>query len=201
MTTMSLFDYGKLRDTDKVIHAYLPHYAARFENRRNLPITLLEIGVMYGASLRMWKDYFPFGQIYGIDSEEISIVSEDRIRCFRGRQENEEFLRGVVQEIGLLDFIVDDGGHGGIQHVKSFDVLWEHVKPGGWYAIEDAFSLFDVCWTKPEDYTILHAIQDQWKEIVRSVSDIAEVAVVGCDTQKTIGRNNGLIFLQKAYSE
>lgn len=198
--TKTLLDYGVLHDTDKVAHAYLSHYEQRFRSLRQEPVSLLEIGVMHGASLRMWKDYFSLGQIYGVDVKKSSLVSEQRIRCFLGAQGDAAFMRQVVVETGPLDFVVDDGSHRGVDHVKSYEVLWPHVKPGGWYAIEDAFSLFDTCWTNPEDCTILDTIQGQWKGIIRSSSDVAEVAVVGCDTQKPEGRNNGLIFFRKARS-
>ncbi len=197
----SLFEIGKKHGTDKVIHAYLPHYANRFEKIRDRPVTILEIGVQEGKSLRMWKEYFEQGQIYGIDAVQESIFEEDRLRCFMGRQEDEGFLRGVVEQTGDFNIVIDDGGHRAIQHVASFEVLWDHVKPGGWYCIEDAITIFDICWTFPEHRTILDTIQERWKGIIRSDDNIAEVAVMGCDTQKKGGRNNGLIFLRKAVKE
>lgn len=197
----SLFELGNKYGTDKVIHEYLPYYATRFMEFRVDSVTLLEIGVMDGASLRMWRDYFAFAMIYGIDVVQESIFSEERIECFKGKQEDEQFLNGVLEHTGELDIVIDDGGHRGIQHVASFNVLWPHVKPGGWYCIEDAITIFDVCWTLPEHRTILHIIQEQWKDILRTDSSIAEVAVIGCGTQKKGGRNNGLIFMRKAFPE
>ena len=76
MDALRVYDIGtqygveKLGDavgTDKTVHRYLLHYEVRFESRRNEEIALLEIGVMRGASLRMWRDYFPRGAIDGID--------------------------------------------------------------------------------------------------------------------------------------
>ena len=34
---------------------------------RNKKIKILEIGVLYGSSLRMWQDYFSKAEIYGMD--------------------------------------------------------------------------------------------------------------------------------------
>lgn len=195
----TLFEIGNTTGTDKVIHEYLPHYARRFESLRGFPVALLEIGIAQGASLRMWKEYFSQGRIYGIDIQQECIFSEERIKCFKGSQQDQEFLRQVINQVGPLDIIIDDGGHKATQHVDSFNALWDHVKPGGWYCIEDAITIFDVCWTDPKDYTILQIIEGRWKSIIRSQDDIAEVTVIGCGTQKPgIGRNNGLIFLRKA---
>ncbi len=196
---MTLFELGKKHKTDKETHGYLPHYAERFQGKRRFSISLLEIGVMNGASLRMWRDYFPSGIIYGIDIEPKFLISEERIQCFAGRQENKGFLREVLRETGELDFIIDDGSHRGIHHVVSFNTLWTFVKPGGWYCIEDAVTIFNTCWTTPNQRTILDVLQEQWSEILRSRSDIAEVVVVGCGTCMPVnGRNNGLIMMRKA---
>ena len=182
---------GNEHGTDKTVHRYLGHYEAKFEGRRNNTVSLLEIGVMKGSSLRMWRDYFPNGQIYGIDAVEESIYTEERIQCFLGTQENARFLAGVIQTTGPLDIVIDDGGHQSIQHVASFEALWQHIKPGGWYCIEDCFSIFNDCWTQPEDRTILDVLQEQWRAILTGVSDIAEVDAI------SDGQNDGLICFRK----
>ncbi len=182
---------GNETGTDKTVHRYLSHYEARFESRRNEPISLLEIGVMKGASLRMWRDYFPEGLIYGIDVCEEFMYTENRIQCFLGPQENARFLGGVVETTGPLDIIIDDGSHRGIHHVASFEALWKHIKLGGWYCIEDSFSIFNDCWTKPGDRTILDVMQEQWPQILLGKSDIAEVHVI------SDGQNDGLICFHK----
>jgi len=187
----SLTELGKKNDTDKVCHRYLPHYERRFADRRDEEITLLEIGVWKGQSLRTWRDYFPAGQIYGIDVVEESIFEEERIRCFLGDQRNAEFLAGVVADTGPLDIVVDDGSHRGVDHVASFAALWPHLKEGGWYCIEDCFSIFNECWTKPGDRTILELIGNQWDVILLGQSEIAEVTVI------SDGINDGLIFIRK----
>ena len=182
---------GDENGTDKTVHRYLSHYEARFEGRRNEPVAILEIGIMKGSSLRMWRDYFPNGQVYGIDVVSESMYAEERIQCFLGPQENARFLAGVIDTTGPLDFVVDDGSHKAIHHVASFEALWPHIKPGGWYCIEDCFSIFNDCWTQPGDRTILDVIQEQWSEILTGKSEIAEVDVI------SDGMNDGLICFRK----
>lgn len=64
---MDLRKLAKKHGTDKSVHGYCPHYERRFAGWRHKPITLLEIGVDAGASMRMWRDYFPNAKITGVD--------------------------------------------------------------------------------------------------------------------------------------
>lgn len=48
-------------------HNYTAIYETYLRGARDLPITVLEIGVARGSSLKMWADYFPEGRIYEID--------------------------------------------------------------------------------------------------------------------------------------
>lgn len=48
-------------------HSYIDAYANLFKPYRNKKMNVLEIGVFYGLSLNMWKEYFKNSEIYGID--------------------------------------------------------------------------------------------------------------------------------------
>jgi len=196
----TLVELGVKNKTDKVGHNYLNHYEERFKPIREERFTLLELGIMRGSSLRMWRDFFPLANIVGVDiTKESMLKGEERIQCYQGDQGNKSFLEEVAKVEGPLTLVIDDGSHRGWHHVESFKALWPFVNPGGWYCIEDAFSIFHKSWTDPGHFTILHLIEEEWAAIIRSQSTIAQVAVIGCDTCKPLaGRNNGLIFLQKA---
>lgn len=125
-------------------HWYARHYQAHFEPRRLEPLTLLEIGVggyedpaQGGASLRMWRDYFPQARIFGIDIHDKRAVQEDRVRIFQGSQDDPVFLAAVVQETGPLDIVIDDGSHRNDHVIASFEALFPHLREGGIYAVED----------------------------------------------------------------
>ena len=114
-----LDELGRIYGTDKIgIHFYTQHYKHHFEHLRNRKLNLLEIGVggydkpfSGGKSLRMWKKYFPEGNIFSIDIYDKSALQEERIRIFQGSQVDSEFLEKVCAEIGDLDIIIDDGSH------------------------------------------------------------------------------------------
>jgi len=47
---------GEKFGTDKVSHGFIPFYENFMNKDKNEPISFLEIGVFYGASIRMWAE-------------------------------------------------------------------------------------------------------------------------------------------------
>jgi hypothetical protein len=107
---------------------------------------VLEIGVLKGASLRMWHDYFPNAVIHGVDIEDTSSNDTDAIRTYIADQASREQLQAVLDAAGSdFDIVLDDGGHSMEQQQVSFGYLFKHVKPGGYYVIEDVHtSIYDL---------------------------------------------------------
>lgn len=135
-----------LHGTDKwgSHHWYTPHYEAHFRALRRKRLKILEIGVggyadpnAGGESLRMWKHYFPRSEIYALDLHDKSPLEEQRIRIFQGSQADPELLRHVVQEMGRLDIVIDDGSHVNEHLITSFRTLFPLLEAGGIYAVED----------------------------------------------------------------
>jgi hypothetical protein len=128
--------------TDKYwVHGYIRQYDRHFAHLRDKPVKLLEIGVFRGASLLLWKEAFPKGQIFGLDKNtaiwQKFLKGQQRIHVFVGKQEDESFLKAQVIPAGPYDIIVDDGGHTPEEQLASFNQLWPHLAPGGIYVIED----------------------------------------------------------------
>jgi len=136
---------GKLYKTDKVDgHNYMTHYMTHLKKYRYRRVKLLEIGVGGyevpdggGHSLRMWKKYFPFGKIFSIDIYDKSALEERRIKIFQGSQVDRDFLEKMIDEIGELDIIIDDGSHENEHIIETFKILFPKLKDGGIYIIED----------------------------------------------------------------
>ena len=140
--TETLHDLALKHGTDKARHGYCPFYERVFGPNRDGVTRLLEIGVRDGASLRMWLDYFPNAHIYGLDNGNMGDPGlwprGDRVTIFAGDQGCVPDLWGVALRIGgLLDIILDDGGHTMWQQQLSLAALWPSLKPGGFYVIED----------------------------------------------------------------
>ena len=99
-------------------HWYIPHYHRHFKSLRHQKINVLEIGVggyehpsQGGQSLRMWEEYFSNAIVYGIDIHDKKIHERNRVRIRQGSQDDERFLRSVVEETNGFDIIIDDGSH------------------------------------------------------------------------------------------
>ena len=65
---MNLTEIGKLYGTDKVTQGFTDVYQVRLEPLRFKVQKLLEVGVFFGASLQMWRDYFPNAHVLGLDT-------------------------------------------------------------------------------------------------------------------------------------
>jgi hypothetical protein len=125
-------------------HWYARDYQHHFAPLRKRPLTLLEIGVggyheldKGGASLRMWKAYFPKARIFGLDLFDKRGLEEERIRIFQGSQDDARVIEGIVAETGPLDIVIDDGSHHNTHVRATFELLFPHVREGGIYVVED----------------------------------------------------------------
>jgi len=135
-----LNDLGLKHHTDKATthHCYLDNYQKYFELLRDSEITLLEIGVGSGASISMWREYFPNAKVYGIDNNP-DCAGEG---IFIGSQIDKDFLGKVLDCIGTPDVIIDDGSHYGPYTIESFEYLFPKLSDGGWYVVEDAHCFY-----------------------------------------------------------
>jgi Methyltransferase domain len=119
-------------------HGYAEMYDNALQSRRDDALKLLEIGIHRGSSLRMWADYFPQGEIHGIDIVESARQhAAERIKVHIGDASQQEVLAPIVAEVGAFDVIIDDGSHRYEHQYPSLMALWPHLAPGGVYAIED----------------------------------------------------------------
>ncbi|MBO0748522.1 MAG: hypothetical protein J2O47_09220, partial [Acidimicrobiaceae bacterium] len=134
-------------------HWYTPHYERHLKHLKGRRFTLLEIGIggnarpkQGGASLRMWKWYFPKAQIVGLDVQDKSFVDAPRIRTYRGSQADPEVLKRIVEEEGPLQVVIDDGSHRPHHVLETFRVLFPLLPDGAIYVIEDTHTSYWPRW-------------------------------------------------------
>ena len=125
-------------------HHYLPLYERYFSSFRNSPVRLLEIGVFRGGSLQMWRKYFgDSATIFGIDTDPACASYDGQAAQVRiGSQDDPDFLRRVVDEMGGVDIVLDDGSHQTKHQVESFKCLFPRMSQGGVYMVEDLHTSF-----------------------------------------------------------
>lgn len=130
------------KNTKRRIHKWMHYfeiYHRHFRRFRGTAPVVLEFGVNQGGSLQMWRNYF------GRKARIIGVDIDPRCRAFRGRrtqifigdQEDRNFLRELVAEIGPIDVVIEDGGHTMGQQIATFEEVYPAVKPGGVFLIED----------------------------------------------------------------
>jgi SAM-dependent methyltransferase len=135
--------YGS--DKGTIEHRYTDFYESMLAPMRVSAERVLEIGVFKGASLRVWRDYFPNATVYGMDLKDCSaeVAGEERIVTDVADQANREDLRRFVSgRPGQFDLIVDDGGHSMEQQQVSLGTLFPYLRPGGVYILEDLHTSF-----------------------------------------------------------
>jgi SAM-dependent methyltransferase len=145
----SLDELARQHGTDKsrYQHGFAELYERELSGWREYPISVLEIGVYKGASLRMWRDYFPEGRIVGVDiNPEAREYEDGRIEIRIGDQSDREFLQQLGSADGPFDLIVDDGGHFANQQTASLRELWPYLRPGGMYVVEDIHTSYFKSW-------------------------------------------------------
>lgn len=100
---------------------------------------ICEIGIGDGASLKMFRDYFPNAVYYGIDIiDYLSRLNSSSTKTFVADQANRKQLKDFIDTYGHdFDIILDDGGHTMEQQQVSFGYLFKYLKPAGYYIIED----------------------------------------------------------------
>lgn len=134
--------------TDKGIWGYTPYYEEAMEARRFEVRTVLEIGIcgyrdipnnVVGASLFVWRDYFPNAEIYGVDND-ARFIFNDQHRIHTAQCDAYGVgLFEVLQRWGTkFDMIVDDAVHDPEPQAHLLNVLSPWLKDDGRYFVEEA---------------------------------------------------------------
>jgi hypothetical protein len=118
-------------------HDYMPVYERYISGISQEATDILEIGIDEGRSLKMWAEYFPNAIIHGVDIlPKCKAYEECRIKVYIGSQDDEKFIKESFGD-KKFDLIIDDASHLSHQQIATFHLLFDNVKPGGYYVIED----------------------------------------------------------------
>lgn len=134
-----LQDIGFNADTDKAtFHHYLDFYAQHLP-KRDFKGRLLEIGILDGASLRMWHEYYPDAEIVGIDIEDRHLDIPGVTQVIMDCKDI-----GALQELGDFDVIIDDGSHMTLDQQVDFNWLYHNqLNKSGFYVMEDIHTSYN----------------------------------------------------------
>jgi len=134
-----LEELGRKYKPSKRSHNYLPYYWMHFRDIRHEVKKVCEIGLQNDYSIKMWEEFFPNAQIYGIDIDPACKKFEGgRRKVFIGDQGDKKFLDNFLTDIGGgLDVVIDDGSHIVQHQLDSFETLFPAMSKHGIYAMED----------------------------------------------------------------
>lgn len=119
-------------DKSSIYHNYLSRIEPYLDAQPR-PLRFLEIGVLEGRSIRMWLEYFPESEIFGIDLYGCHSINDPRFTFYQG----DATSRGLWSALGTFNVIVDDGNHNLEQVVAAYGYGFNHLLPGGIWIIED----------------------------------------------------------------
>lgn len=118
----------------QIKHAYTPFYYELLKDKRQTIRKVFEMGVGYcvggkavgrqawdhklartyyrGASLLMWRDFFPNAMVYGGDWDKRAMFEDERIKTFLCNEIDIDDLMQIVHVVGIdIDLFIDDASH------------------------------------------------------------------------------------------
>ena len=145
---MSLEDIVDNSRTDKnTLHSYLPLYQKLLISKRETAKNVLEVGICFGGSIKLWNDFFINANIYGLDIININKVWEGIknnekiiLHTSTDAYNNDFFINNFLNKNITFDFLLDDGPHtleSMIQFIKLYSQIMKH---DGILIIEDVQS-------------------------------------------------------------
>ena len=142
----TLIDNSK---TDKnTTHSYLPTYQKIFANKKDTAKHILEIGICYGGSIKLWHDYFQNATIHALDIhmpiDDVwdQIKNNNRISVYHSDAYEEKFFNdNFLNKDIKFDIMIDDGPHT-LESMLTFIKLYSNVLANdGILVIEDIQSI------------------------------------------------------------
>jgi hypothetical protein len=192
LRAMSLTELAEEFGTDKWgVHRYTPHYERHLAHLRRREFTLLEIGVggyarrkRSGASLKMWRWFFPRARIVGLDIEDKSFIDQGPIVTYQGDQTDPEVFRRIFAEQGVPMVVVDDGSHVPAHVRTTFGIVFPLLPDGAIYCIEDTQTSYWPAWGGQLDPRARGTSMDMVKDLIDGLNH-EELLVEGYEPSYT----------------
>ena len=142
--TLSYQAFCKSPEPSLKVTTYFQAYDTLLAKYRGREITFVEIGVLNGGSLFMWREFFgPEARIIGVDLNPGAKKWEQHgFEILIGSQQDPEFLQSLCEQIGPIDVLLDDGGHMYLQQVITAECLLDQITDGGVLIVEDTHTSY-----------------------------------------------------------
>jgi hypothetical protein len=126
------------------VDSYFQVYERLLARYVGQPIVFVEVGVLHGGSLFMWREYFgPQARIIGVDFNPGARQWEAHgFEIHIGDQSSEAFWAEFYRRVGPVDVLLDDGGHTNRQQIVTAAMAFEQVRDGGLVIVEDTHASY-----------------------------------------------------------
>ena len=132
-------------DTDKIPGGYMRYYDREFAGLEDKPLVLVELGIDAGESLRLWADWFPKARVIGFDRLAVTPPPDmPRIETHLCQQSRPETILARLPPV--VDIIIDDMSHLRRLTEPCFWALFDRLRVGGLYIVEDWCTGYCVDW-------------------------------------------------------
>ena len=156
-----LCEIGKKYDTDKSsqrsnvtndrhCHPYTIFYDSLFKKCKNMNLSIAELGILDGASLLMWQEYFTNSIIHGFEYNDTLInnfkqkYNNDRICLSKIDVTKKESIQDAFKKLNTkYDIIIEDTTHQFEDQIRVIENIYQYLKPGGILIIEDIFKSYN----------------------------------------------------------
>ena len=137
--------------------SYFPVYDYLFSPYIGKGITFVEIGILGGGSLFMWREFFgKNARIIGIDlNPEAKRWEKEGFEIYIGSQSDPKFWECFKTEVGNIDIVLDDGGHTFEQQITTVENILPNITDNGLIVVEDAHTSYMREFGGPSSYSFV----------------------------------------------
>lgn len=175
--------------TDKnTIHSYVDNfYEKEFKKYLNQKISLLEIGIEFGSSLKLWSEYFKDAEkIIGLDIQNKLLPEHQEIENVNIIFED-AYQKEFADTLGKFDIIIDDGPHTLESQLNAIELYLPKLKKGGVFIIEDIQS---------EEW--IRELQNKYQEVC-DLNQFQEISFEFIDLRGIKERYDDLMIVMRYY--
>ena len=153
------------------IDSYFPAYAKLFGHLRGTNCVFIEIGVLGGGSLFMWKRWLgDKARIIGVDLNPEALKWKNHgFEIYIGDQGDPNFWSEFFRIVGTFDALLDDGGHQSFQQIVTLNSALTAAKRDCVIAIEDTATSYFHDFKKHGQYNFLSYAKSSTDLLLRKI--------------------------------
>jgi len=150
--------YRNLKRVSLKSDTYFHAYEEMFGKYVDKKITFVEIGVLQGGSLFMWKEYFgKNARIIGVDLHpNAKELEKHGFEIFIGSQSDKSFWKNFYSKVGKIDILLDDGGHVNDQQIITLGESIHNINDDGIIVTEDVHTSYLKKFGNPSKYSFIN---------------------------------------------